>query len=111
MMMTLDRRFIRDLGKIFTVLNERFFLEELQITVEEKTINYGGDREYVDSYVIEFRYRNRDIRLETYGDGLVHTHVEGKFERIFDFDTDNEDENRSNIRMFADYTQTDRTDI
>ncbi len=110
-MMTLDNRFIRDLGRIFMVLNDQFFLRDLQVTVEEKTVTYGGDREYVGSYVLEFRYNDRDIRLETFGDGLVHTHVEGKFERIFDFDTGNEDENRRNIRMFTDYTQTDRTDI
>lgn len=107
-MMTLDKRFIRDLGKILTVLNDQFFLGDLQVTIEEKTTTYGGDIEYVDSYVLEFRYNDRDIRLETFGDGLVHTWVEGKgkYEEVFDFDTGDESRNEENIRMFSTYAQT-----
>lgn len=108
-MMTLDKRFVRDLGKILTVLNEHFFLDSLQVTIEEKTTTYGGDRKYVDSYTLEFHYRDRDIKLETFGDGLVHTQVEGKekYGEVFDFDTGDESKNEENIRMFSTYAQTD----
>ncbi len=107
-MIKLDRGFIADLGKIFTVLNKYFFLEELQVTMEEKMDTYGGDKEYVDAYILKFNYRDRNIRLATRGDGFVHTQVEGKPERAFDFDTGTEEKNEENIRAFTNWAQTNQ---
>lgn len=109
-MMPISKNFVKDLGKIFTVLYEHFFLSDFQVTMEEQTITYGGDKEWVDSYLLKFRYNDRDIRLETYGDGLVHVWVKGKFEKIFDFDCCNESIEEENIAAFVRYTQTDQLD-
>ena len=104
-MMKFNRGFIRDLGKIFTVLNEEFFLGDLQIAMEEKMDTYGGDKEYLDAYILKFNRNGKNICLEIRGDEFVHASVEGKIGRSFDLYGGNEERRIENIHAFIDYIQ------
>ena len=102
--MKLSKGYIRDLGRILTILDEHFFLlNPIQVVAEE-----DSDYHWVDKYIITFEYEGRDIRLEINGVGIVTAKVNNKPEKTFDLDTGDEMKDEEGIAALLNYTQTNQ---
>lgn len=102
-MIKLTKGYVRDLGRVLTILDEHFFLvHPIQVTTE-------GDPDdcWVDKYIITFKYNGRYIRLEIDGTGIITAQVGNKPEKTFDLDTGDEMKDEEELAAFLTYTQTD----
>lgn len=101
-MTKLTNGYVRDLGKVLTILSEHFFLTNpIQIVAKK-----DPDGDLVDKYTITFNYESRDIKLEINGTDLLVAKVDNKPEKVFDLDTGDRMKDEEGIAAFLTYTQT-----